>query len=263
MNITTSEYKIHHLKGYIQSMYLVEYADKLLLLDGGSRGDVKHIELFITKTLKRKISDLKLIVVTHLHPDHAGAAPHLRKKYGIKIAGHPELNYWYAGIGGFIQHLLDTIFAWYVASKSRDKYSRMWYQRSLTPDYKLCDNQTLPMFDDWKIICTPGHTTHDISVYNQKEKTIYIGDLAIKLGGQFNLPFPIALPKVIADSLDKVSTLEIEQILFAHGGIITDNSKEVFAKVKAKLKNFPPKKFKKMKWLTNLNGAIYTKNNYK
>ena len=251
-----SNYKIHHLKGYIQSLYLVEYPDKLLLLDGGSRGDVTRIEKYITDTLKRDINDLKLIVVTHLHPDHAGAAPHLRKKHNIPIAGHPELDYWYNGFWGIIQHLLDTLFAWYVARKSRTKYKRIWYQRSLKPDFELCDGQHLPGFKDWDIICTPGHTTHDISIYNKEDKIIYIGDLAIKLGGKFNLPFPVALPNIMANSLDKVMNLEITKILFAHGGIDQGNSKEIFATVKSKLKNYPPKKFEKVKWFTNLNGVI-------
>ena len=251
-----SNYKIHHLKGYIQSLYLIEYSDKLLLLDGGSRGDVTRVEKFIANTLNRSIYDLKLIIVTHLHPDHAGAAPHLRKKYNIPIAGHPELDYWYNGFWGIIQHLLDTIFAWYVATKSRNNYKRMWYQRSLKPDYKLCDGQVLPGFNDWEVICTPGHTTHDISIYNKKDKVIYIGDLAIKLGGKFNLPFPVALPGIMSKSLDKVMNLEINRILFAHGGIDNSNSKEVFATVKSKLKSYPPKKFEKVKWFTNLNGVI-------
>ena len=249
-------YKIHHLNGYIQSLYLVEYSDKLLLLDGGSRGDVSRVEKFITNTLNRNISDLKLIIVTHLHPDHAGAAPHLRKKYNIPIAGHLELDYWYNGFWGIIQHLLDTLFAWYVAAKSRNNYKRMWYQRSLKPDYKLCDGQSLPEFNDWEVICTPGHTTHDISIYNKKDKVIYIGDLAIKLGSKFNLPFPVALPEIMAKSLDKVMNLEVDRILFAHGGVVNINPIDVFNSVKSKLKNYPPKKFEKMKWFTNLNGVI-------
>jgi len=251
-----SNFKIHHLKGYIQSMYLVEYPDKLLLLDGGSRGDVTRVEKFITETLNRDIADLKLIVVTHLHPDHAGAAPHLRERHNIPIAGHPELDYWYNGFLGFIQHLLDTIFAWYVARKSRNNYKRIWYQRSLKPNFELCDGQHLPEFKDWEVICTPGHTTHDISIYNRKDKIIYIGDLAIKLGGKFNLPFPVALPKVMAKSFDKVMELDINKILFAHGGVVEDHSNDVFSSVKSRLENYPPKKFEKMKWLTNLNGVI-------
>ncbi|MCK5781133.1 MAG: MBL fold metallo-hydrolase [Flavobacteriales bacterium] len=251
-----SDFKIHHLDGYIQSLYIVEYADKLLLLDGGSRGDVMKIEYFITRTLKRPMSDLKLIVVTHLHPDHAGAAPHLRKKFNIPIAGHPELDYWYKGFSGQIQHLLDTLFAWFVAYKLRNKYKRVWFQPSLKPDYELCDDQMLPFFYDWEVLCTPGHTTHDISVLNRKERIIYIGDLAIKLGSKFNLPFPVALPSVMEKSLIRVSELDVDNILFAHGGVVNESSEVVFDIVRSKLKNYPPPKFKRVKWFTNLNRAI-------
>ena len=251
-----SNYKIHHLKGYIQSMYLIEYSDKLLLLDGGSRGDIERIEDFITETLNRSMSDLKLIVVTHLHPDHAGAAPHLREKYNIPIAAHPEINEWYNGFMGLLQYLLDTIFAKYVGKKKNKIIKRTWYKRFLKPDFKLNDGQQLPIFTDWEILYTPGHTTHDISVYNKKDKIIYIGDLAIKLGGKFNLPFPIALPKIMSDSLDKVMKLEIDKILFAHGGIVEENPITVFNSVKSRLENYPPKKFAKVQWITNLNGDI-------
>ena len=250
-------YKIHILEGYIQSIYIAEYSNKLLMLDGGSRGDVKHIESFITKDLKRSMNDLKLIVVSHLHPDHAGAAPLLRKKYNIPIASHPELDYWYSGISGFTQHLLDTAFAWYVAYKGKNKYKRVWYQRSIKPDFNLKDNQPIPFFDDWKAIYTIGHTTHDISIYNETRRTIYIGDLAVIINNKYNLPFPIAIPDEISKSLDKVSALDINEILFAHGGIVkTNNPQEIFNTVKSRLKNYPPKKFNKMKWFTNLNKSI-------
>lgn len=251
-----SDYKIHHLKGYIQSIYLVEYKDKILLLDGGSRGDVKRIWYFITDTLKRPMSDLKLIIVTHLHPDHAGAAPHLRKKFGTPIAGHPELDYWYQGFWGIAQHFLDTSFAWYVAIKERKKYKRMWFQRSVKPDYQLRDGDTLPFFEDWKSVCTPGHTTHDISIYNKKDEVIYIGDLALIVKNKYALPFPIALPKLMEKSLSKVSKLPVNRILFAHGGVESNTTADVFNKVRMKLKNYPPPQFKNMEWFTNMNSAI-------
>ena len=251
-----SNFKIHHLNGYIQSIYLVEYPDKLLLLDGGSRGDVEIIEKFITETLHRNISDLKLIIVTHLHPDHAGAAPYLREKYNTPIAAHPEINEWYNGPMGLAQYLLDTIFAKYVGKKKNKEIKRTWYKRFLKPDLKLVDKQLVPMFDDWEIVYTPGHTTHDISIYNKKEKIIYIGDLAIKMGDKFNLPFPVALKNVMSKSFDKVMSLDIDIILFAHGGQVKNNSNEAFKSAKSRLRNYPPKKFAKVQWITNLNGAI-------
>ncbi|MGR5470684.1 MBL fold metallo-hydrolase, partial [Vibrio astriarenae] len=55
-------------------MYLAEYPDKLMLLDGASRADILHLKDFIEHQLNRRFSDLKLVIVTHMHPDHAGAA---------------------------------------------------------------------------------------------------------------------------------------------------------------------------------------------
>ena len=69
--------KIHTLSGYIQHIYLAEHEHGLLLLDGCSRADVETVSQFITETLHRPLSDLKLIVVTHMHPDHALSLIHI------------------------------------------------------------------------------------------------------------------------------------------------------------------------------------------
>lgn len=53
-------------------MYLAEYPDKLMLLDGASRADIPHLKDFIEHQLNRSFTDLKMVVVTHMHPDHAG-----------------------------------------------------------------------------------------------------------------------------------------------------------------------------------------------
>ena len=71
--------QLHTIKGYIQDMYLVEYPDRLLLLDGACRADIPHLKAFIETGLMRDFADLHTVVVTHMHPDHAGAAHKLRK----------------------------------------------------------------------------------------------------------------------------------------------------------------------------------------
>lgn len=64
--------QLHTIKGYIQDIYLVEYPDKLLLLDGACRADIPHLKAFIEIELMRDFADLHTVVVTHMHPDHAG-----------------------------------------------------------------------------------------------------------------------------------------------------------------------------------------------
>ena len=108
---------IHTLEGYIQNIYLVEYPDKLMLLDGCCRADVDTVFDYITEQLKRPVTDLKLIVVTHMHPDHAGGAHALRKLSGGKIATSNAPGQWYRGIDGFLMHLTDIALAWWVAGR--------------------------------------------------------------------------------------------------------------------------------------------------
>ena len=72
-------------------MYLAEYADKLMLLDGASRADIPHLKDFIEYQLKRPFTDLKLVVVTHMHPDHVlGAGP--MAEGGAAVVGHAGLT---------------------------------------------------------------------------------------------------------------------------------------------------------------------------
>lgn len=99
--------KIHALDGYIQKIYLAEYTDKLMLLDGASRADISYIKKFITQELQRPFTDLTTVVVTHMHPDHAGAAHKLREITGCNIVSAKRDKDWYSGIDGFLMHLTD------------------------------------------------------------------------------------------------------------------------------------------------------------
>lgn len=108
---------IHKLKGYIQNIYLVEYAHGLLLLDGCSQADVRRVTEFIEQKLQRPVSDLIALVVTHMHPDHAGGAHKLRELTGCRIFAHPKAARWYTGLGGRLAHIIDIGLALWVAGR--------------------------------------------------------------------------------------------------------------------------------------------------
>ncbi len=209
-------YKIHEIKGHIQSSYLIEYEDKILLMDCATRADLSKIENFVQKNIGRKMADIKLAVVSHMHPDHAGLANILQKKYRIPIIAHPAANKWYSGFLGGLQHFIDVLLAWYVSIKMKNPPKRMWYPSQIKPDFTALDGEVLPFFDDWQVIYTPGHTSHDISVYHKQYKTIYVGDVILKINEKFLLPMPVTLPSLMEKTLSKLSGLEIEKMLLAH-----------------------------------------------
>lgn len=210
--------KIHQLKGYIQSIYLVEYPQQLLLLDGCCRADISMLEQFITGDLSRPFSDLKLIVVTHMHPDHAGAAHKLRRITGCKIASANMPKQWYAGLSGRFSHLVDIALANWVASRIGKTRKNLWYSPHLKIDYALIDQDTLPGFDDWRVLLTTGHTDRDLSVLHLASKRIYVADLLVKVKDRFIPPIPVNYPQQYRASILKVQALRPASIMLAHGG---------------------------------------------
>jgi glyoxylase-like metal-dependent hydrolase (beta-lactamase superfamily II) len=210
--------KLHKLDGYIQTILLAEYTDKLLLLDGCSRADVSLIKHFITDTLQRPLTDLQLVVVTHMHPDHAGAAHKLRQITGCKIASGNVTGQWYSGFDGKLMHLTDLLLTRWVANKMKQPQRWLWYSSKLSPDYKLDDNNHLPDFDDWQVIETQGHTDRDISLHHLPSNRIYVADLIVKTRKGYIPPFPVFYPKRYRHSLMKIAKKNANKILLAHGG---------------------------------------------
>jgi len=213
--------KLHHIDGHIQTILLAEYPDKLLLLDGCCRSDISMLKHFITKTLQRPFNDLSLVAVTHMHPDHAGAAKKLRKLTGCKIAAANVSGQWYSGLDGRLMHLTDIFLAKWVAKRMNKPRLNFWYSSQLIADYKLNDGESLPGFPEWTAIATQGHTDRDISLHHIPSNKIYVADLIVKVKNKFIPPFPIFYPNRYRASLHKIIALKPESIILAHGGEVT------------------------------------------
>ncbi|WP_036819497.1 MBL fold metallo-hydrolase, partial [Photobacterium sanctipauli] len=204
-----------------------EYSHGLLLLDGCSRADIPYIKQFITNTLNRPFTDLELVVVTHMHPDHAGAANQLRKLTRCKIAAANVKGQWYSGLDGQLMHLTDIMLAKWVAKRMKKPKTNIWYARKLKPDYRLDDNEALPGFPEWVALATQGHTDRDLSLHHQPSNRIYVADLMVKVKGRYIPPFPVFYPNRYRRSLERVFGLKPSSLILAHGGEITPTEEDM------------------------------------
>ncbi|QSX30605.1 MBL fold metallo-hydrolase [Shewanella cyperi] len=211
-------FTLHRLQGHIQTIYLAEYADRLLLLDGCCRADVGPVCDFIRQQLKRPLTDLHLIVVTHMHPDHAGGAHKLARLSGALIAAADVPGQWYRGLDGFMMHLSDILLAKWVASRMKRPQRWLWYPRFLRPDLLLKDDEPLPCFPEWQAYHCQGHTDRDLALLHRPSGELYVADLLVRVRGRFIAPFPLFYPNRYRSSLLKVQTLAPSRVLLAHGG---------------------------------------------
>lgn len=215
--------QIVRLDGHIQNIYLAVYDDKLLLLDGCCRADVDLVLNTIRHILGRDVRQLKAVVVTHMHADHAGGATYLRETTGCQVISADKPTQWYAGVSGRVDYLLDLSLSYFVAYRQGKKIKNLNYPAELTSDIVVKDGDNVPMFEDWQIIETPGHTDRDLSVYHSQTGKIYVADLLIRLqserrGQYFVNPYNIHNPKAYKQSLAKVQALHPKMVLMAHGG---------------------------------------------
>lgn len=211
------DFTIHCIQGYVSRIHIVDYGDRLLLVESGSRSDIPRIKRFFDEKLKRPISDVTLCLVTHMHPDHAGGARLLRKKFGIQLAGHKDMDTWYGGITGSIQHIADTLMTHGMRIIQGRKFNRNWYSKKVRPDVILDDGDYLPEFPDWQIIHIPGHTLHDVALFHIKKKILYTADTIFKENGKWILPIPLFFKHRMRHSYLKMEKLSPKQIITAHG----------------------------------------------
>ncbi len=217
--------QILRLDGHIQDIYLAVYANKILLLDGCCRPDVDLIVATIRNILGREVSQLKAVIVTHMHADHAGGAAYLKKQTGCKIISADKPNQWYGGLNGRIEYLLDLSLSYFVAYRRGRKFKNLNYPAKLKADILVSDGDAVPMFEDWQIIETPGHTDRDLSVYHAQTGKIYVADLIIRLesrkrGIRFVTPYNIDDPATYKKSVAKIKQYHPNKVMMAHGGQI-------------------------------------------
>jgi hydroxyacylglutathione hydrolase len=146
-------------------------------------------------------SDIDVIAITHLHPDHCGAVAALQEVSGAKVALHPlQVEY------------LDVMDA-----GSRDTLG-VGITTKFSADIVLADRLSLGS-TELKILHTPGHSPASICFYSETLKILICGDLVFEQGvGRTDLPFGNL--EELKSSIETVAALDTEVLLPGHGGIL-------------------------------------------
>lgn len=169
------------------------------------------------------IRNVKGIILTHVHVDHAQSANEIKKKTGAKIYSHwIEANYLahspsYNG-PPTTQETIDKLKKLGISIEELTKKYGSFDVEPIIVDQQVSDGDTIGSL---KVIHTPGHTPGHISLYYKKDGTIFGADSIYKhvfgADGMY-----ISAPQVSIDSVTAVvsairlSKIKFDKLLMAH-----------------------------------------------
>jgi hydroxyacylglutathione hydrolase len=143
-------------------VYLI-LGQEICLIDSG----VKDSDSFIFDYLKkigRKPEEISLLILTHAHPDHIGAAQAIKQATGCTVAAHPDARAWIEDVElQFKQRPVPGFYTLVGGSTSVDR---------LLQDAENIDLGQVTL----EVILTPGHAMGSLSLYIKEEKVLFSGD---------------------------------------------------------------------------------------
>jgi glyoxylase-like metal-dependent hydrolase (beta-lactamase superfamily II) len=189
--------------------------DGLTLIDTGTKGSTGKIFSAIKNEGKNPYN-IKRIILTHAHPDHAGSAEELKRMLGVPVMAHREdakiMRY---GIACRKEICLTPGLKNWLIYELAIKRSGINIE-PVDIDEQLNDDDLLPLLGGIRVIHTPGHSKGHISLLAENEEVLIAGDL---LSNSTGLGLSVIYENMAEgiSSVLKVTNLDFDKMVFGHG----------------------------------------------
>jgi len=185
---------------YDANTYLV---NGKILIDTGMSPHILLAELERHVDLKK----LELIILTHCHYDHSGAAADIAQKSGAEVAIHKD----------DLELLNDDMGS--VASLFGHRAA------ALVPSiiYDGGEQILISNTEKLEVIHTPGHTPGGICLYEPESKSLFSGDTVFPQGSIGRTDFMGGSSSELTMSIEKLTQLDVKTLYPGHGAVTDDN----------------------------------------
>jgi len=144
--------------------------------------------------------DLRLVIVTHSHPDHMEALPRFAEP-GVQVAMHPAAL-------AYLEQIGPAMYQWMGSDLP-----------SLEGIVAIEEGPVGALDGLVSVYHTPGHEPGSLCVYWPQKKALATGDL-IFAGGVGRTDFPGSDPQQLMAEIDRMSRLAVEYLLPGHGPVL-------------------------------------------
>ncbi|MEV0585774.1 MBL fold metallo-hydrolase [Nonomuraea sp. NPDC050310] len=213
-------------------VYALELPDGVAIIDAGWNTDEAFGALCAGLAIAGyEITDVKGVLVTHIHPDHYGLAGRIREVSGAWIALHPA-------DAGLLRERYDDEFIESLVARERALLVRsgvpgetldelagasMMIRHMVStalPDRLIEDGEQVGLAGwDLRAIWTPGHSPGHLCFVSPGRRLLFSGDHVLAKITPIVAVHPQSGPNPLADYLDSLAAVrrfEVDEVLPAH-----------------------------------------------
>jgi glyoxylase-like metal-dependent hydrolase (beta-lactamase superfamily II) len=199
----------------IVNVFLMMTNDGLVLVDAAWPSKADDIWDGVQQT-GHDPADIKHLLLTHGHVDHAGSAAEISRRTGARVYIHAaDLELTAKGEAGYdaitvTPGIIPRLVYRFVIKPGGTKYE------SFSVDKTIGDGEILPFANDINVIHTPGHCAGHVSFLLPQDGILIAGDICSNVMGlsyaTINEDRALARKSIL-----KVADLPFEKAVFGHG----------------------------------------------
>lgn len=188
-----------------------------MLVDAGMDSDGSDVHTGL-RTMNSSANEIRAILLTHWHNDHAAGAHALHQLTGAPVYYHRGDEPFFtgrAGATGVRRWLSDQIPEWGVLVLAKGLLGEAT-PRPVAAQHFVEDGDII--LGDFEVITTPGHTDGHVCYFYRPAKALFAGDALAVIDGQIRFTARPVTPDLAAarTSLEKCLTFDPEIVCPGH-----------------------------------------------
>ena len=212
-----------YVKPDVASIYLLRQADEVAIIETGSFHSMTNV-LATLADLEIDDSQVRYVIPTHVHLDHAGGAGAMMQQFQqASLIIHP--------LGA--RHMIDPqkLVSSTIAVYGQEVFDRLYGRIEPIPEERVIIARDLDRFSldsrQLLFIDTPGHARHHFCIYDEASNGVFTGDtFGICYHPVKHLPASLLPscpptqfdPPALHESIDKIMNLAPERLYLTHYG---------------------------------------------
>jgi glyoxylase-like metal-dependent hydrolase (beta-lactamase superfamily II) len=223
----------YYIEKAVAAIYLIIQNKEVAIIETGTSHSIPVIEQYLSKQ-ELSFNNVKYIIPTHVHLDHAGGAGKLMQLCpNASLIIHPQ----------GAKHMIDPSK---LITGTKAVYGEKLFNELYGNIIPICSSRVIEADDNFQInlagrklhfIDTKGHANHHFCIWDKTSQSIFTGDTFGVSYREFDIEnnifiFPTTTPvqfnpKAMLKSIDKIMSYNPRFICLTHFGIINPTEKVV------------------------------------